>query len=205
MTLSTTRERSEQGDAITVILCGAAAVIVVLIANVLDFLDTFRPDGVAARVPLESGSGEGVLENTSARVSGSLSELTVVVTDLNAVSTFCLGAAIVVAALAQLVVIAAVMHLAWSFLRGRFFVRAAARDFGIISWAMFLGALGVLLLQHMGTNGVLAALGTDGREPVHPIAFWSFAPYWFAATAVGLLSVAFRRGAQLQRDTEGLV
>lgn len=205
MSAPSARRRSEQSDAITVILAGAAAAVVVVIANVLNFLDTFRPDGIAARVPLESGSGEGVLDSSSARISGSLSELTVVVTDLDTVSTLCLGAAIVVAALAELVVIAAVMHLAWSFLRGRFFVRTTTRDFGVISWAMFLGALGVLLLEHMGINGVLATIGADGREPVHPIHFWAFAPFWFAATAVGLLSVAFRCGAQLQRDTEGLV
>jgi len=116
-----------------------------------------------------------------------------------------LAASIIVWGVACLVVIAAVMYVARGFLRGRLFVPATARAFDIIGWSIVSGALIVLILENVGRNGVLRALGVTDAQPLHFLDFWAWAPVWAVGVAVGLVAVAFRRGVRLQRDTEGLV
>ena len=133
-------------------------------------------------------------------------------TDVNAVSVVAIIAAIALWALAAAAVVAAVTLVAWNFLRGRFFVTGNARAFDVIGWTLVLAPIAIVMLETMGRNGVTAALGIGGGEPVHPIEFWTIAPVFAIGVTVGLVAVAFRRGIrlhgenrELERETEGLV
>ncbi|WP_456286856.1 hypothetical protein M1D46_05375 [Microbacterium sp. JZ70] len=201
----TGRRRAEQGDAITVLFIGAAVLMVVAISAALRWAETFTLEGVAARVPVHAAPGQAVVDGADVTITGSVDSMLVVVPVVDTMSAVCLAASILIAALAQTISATAVMYIAWSFLRGRFVTSAVVRALTLLGWTVFTGALAVLFVDRLALNGILAALGADGAEPIHPLEFWSSAPLFFIATAVGLLAIAFRRGIRLQRDTEGLV
>lgn len=201
----TSGERSSTADGFTVILWGTAAAVLTVISAIIDLNGTFTPDGLALAVRVDPAAVSAAIESTTVAVAGTATEVTVVSADVNAVSTACAAASILLTALARLIIIGAVMHLAWSFLRGRFFSPAVTRDLYAISIAVIAWGLGGILLDRMAHNGMLTALGVEETEPLHPLEFWGITGYVFASVAVGLLALAFRRGLQLQKDTEGLV
>ena len=200
-----TRTRSNNTDGFTVILWGVAAAVLTVISAISDFTRTFTPDGLALTVRVEPASVSAIIESTTVAVAGAATEMTVVSAGVNAISTGSAAASIVVTALAKLVIIGAVMHLAWSFLRGRFFSPAVTGDLYAISIAIIVWGFGGILLDRMAHNGMLTALGVEETEPLHPLHFWGITGYVFASMAIALLALAFRRGFQLQKDTEGLV
>ena len=82
-------------------------------------------------------------------------------------------------------------------------VGAVAVSVAVSMSLMLAGLLGPWF-ENMGLNGVFAALGGDfgdGRW----LLFRDGIPLYIAAIAVGVLVIVFRRGADLQKDTEGLV
>jgi hypothetical protein len=197
--------RSHTADAVTVLLIGAAAAVVVVLSTVLRFVGTFRDAGVATTIdvddaPVLAGVGSGATE-----VPGIVEEVLVIVPDLDIGSRIALAASIGLWALAALVVIGAILLLALNFLRGRVFAASSARAFDVIGWTVVLAAIGILGAENMAANGVLSALGAESGGPLHPREFWAFAPAWAIGTAVGLLGIAFRRGIRLERDVRGLV
>lgn len=196
--------RSEAADYVTVILFAAASAIGVAGATVLRLFEMFRPDGFAwtlrlDEMPLAAASDAG-LPTAGIYVD----QVVVVSPDVNVVSMTSGAASAIIVGIAALVGISAVAFVALSFLRGRFFVRSTARAFDVIGWAVLIGGLAAMSLDTMARNGVLAAIG-DESAPIHPVEFWSFAPVWAIAIAIGLLSRAFRRGIRLEHDTAGLV
>lgn len=201
---STRATRSEAADIWTVLLFAAAAVIVVVLTTILRLFDMFRVDGFAWTVQVDQAPIEASINSGTSGVEGYVDELLVVSPEVNQVSMLAGGASAIVWALAALTVITAVGFLAWSFLRGRFFVPATARVFDVVGWTILVSALLVMMLDKFALNGVLAAVGSEG-EPSHPIEFWSFAPVWAIGIAIGLLARAFRRGIRLQEDARGLV
>ncbi|MCI1020390.1 DUF2975 domain-containing protein [Microbacterium sp. C5A9] len=209
---TTTATRSQSADAITVILFGAAAVVVTAISTVLRVLGTFRDQGIAWSIPIDEQPISATTDSGAGSVEGIAQSAMVFATGVDAVSTAAIIGSLVLWALAPLVVIAGIMLVAWNFLRGRFFVRGNARAFDAIGWTLTLAPMIIVLLENVGLNGVTAALGFDAGEPVHPIEFWSIVPFFAAGVAVGLIAAAFRQGIRLQRenaalenDTRGLV
>lgn len=201
---STRASRSEAADIWTVLLFAAAAALVVVLTTVIRLFDMFRVDGFAWTVQVDQRPIEASIDSGASGVEGYVDELLVVSTGVNQLSMIAGAASAIVWALAALTVIVAVGFLAWSFLRGRFFVPATARVFDVVGWTILAGALLVMILDKFALNGVLAAVGAEG-EPSHPIEFWSFAPAWAIGIVVGLLARAFRRGIRLQEDARGLV
>lgn len=197
-------QRNETADLVTVIVLGALTTIVIVSAAATRLWSAFRPDGFAWTLDVDQTPVETTVASGSRSVSGYADILLVVDPDV-ATATAIAGAASIIAwALTALVIVGAVMFLAWSFLRGRFFVRSTARTFNIIGWTLVIGGLVVLGLENMVRNGILASLGVTG-EPLHPLAFWNYAPVWLIGVAMGVLAVAFRRGIRLQHETDGLV
>jgi hypothetical protein len=129
----------------------------------------------------------------------------VIAEGVNVLSTVSLGASIIVSTIAWLVVIALFATLALRFLRGRFFDPTNPRLLDAAGWTMFGGALAISFLDTLGRNGVLAAAGLGEFQPSSWAIIASFIPIWIAATVLGLISLAFRRGIRMQRDTDGLV
>lgn len=202
MTDTTRKERSDILATLTVAGVVAATVIVTAVVR---WLETFTVDGISmpvpfAGVPADFSPAEG-LPPATVRVT----EGDVVADGVNALSTFSAAASIVVGTAAWLAVIALISLLAVRFLRGRFFDPSNPRLLDAAAWTMLGGALAVLLLDTFARNGVLAAAGLGDFSPSSWSVTASFIPIWMAAMVLGLISVAFRRGIRLQRETEGLV
>ncbi len=210
--MGTTVTRSQGADAITVILFGAAAAVVTAISSILRVLSTFRDQGIAWSIPIDEQPISATVDSGATSVEGVAQQAMVFATGVDAVSTAAIISSLALWTLAPLVVIAGVMVVAWNLLRGRFFVQSNVRAFDAIGWTLTLAPLLIVLLENMGRNGVIVALGADSGDPAHPIEFWSIAPLFATGVAVGLIAAAFRQGIRLQRenaalesDTRGLV
>lgn len=213
-TTSTTAKatRSETADAITVILYAAAALVTVAFATILRVASTFRETGIAWTIPIDQQPISATTDSGAISIEGYADEAMIIATDVNAVSVAAIITAITLWALAAALVIASVTLVAWNFLRGRFFVRGNVRAFNAIGWTLVGAPILIVMLETMGRNGVTAALGLGDGEPVHPLEFWTIAPFFATGVTVGLIAVAFRRGIRLQqekaaleKETEGLV
>ncbi|MBD3941389.1 DUF2975 domain-containing protein [Microbacterium sp. NEAU-LLC] len=197
--------RSETADAVTVIVVGALAAIVVVAAAGMRAVDVFRPGGIAWTFDVDQVPIDAKLDSETAGVQGFMTQAEVIAPGVNAVSVTAIVLSIVLGALAALLVIAAVMFVAFSLLRGRIFMPATARAFDVIGWAIVLGAAAVMFFDTLGRNGVLAALGAEDVGADLGAQFWAFAPAWAAGVSVGIVARAFRRGVRLQRETDLLV
>lgn len=200
----TRAQRNETADLVTVIVLGALTTLVVASVTATRLWSAFRPDGFAWSLDVDQTPVEATAASGAAPVQGYAGELLVIDPDVSTATAVAGAASIIVWALTALVIVASVMFLAWSFLRGRFFVRSTARTFTVIGWTLVIGGLVVLGLENVVRNGILASLGVTG-EPLHPLAFWNYAPVWLIGVAMGILAVAFRRGIRLQDDSRGLV
>jgi hypothetical protein len=204
--------RSQTADAVTVLLFGAAALVVVVISTVLRTLGTFRDQGIAWSVPIDEQPLSATADSGAVAVDGIAQQVMVFATDVDPLSTAAIIGSLVLWTLAPLIVILGVMLVAWNFLRGRFFVRGNARAFDAIGWTLVLAPMLIVMLENRGLNGVLGAIGLGPGEPVHPLEFWSIVPLFATGVAVGLIAAAFRQGIRLQqekhvleKETEGLV
>lgn len=204
--------RSETADAITVILYAAAALVTVAFATILRVASTFRETRIAWTIPIDQQPISATTDSGAISIEGFADEAMIIASGVDAVSVAAIIAAIALWALAALLVIASVTLVAWNFLRGRFFVGANVWAFNIIGWTLVGAPILIVMLETMGRNGVTAALGLGEGEPVHPIEFWTIAPFFATGVTVGLVAVAFRRGIRLQhekaaleKETEGLV
>lgn len=209
-TIPTTR--SEFADAVTVILLAAAALIVTGIATTLRVASTFREEGIAWSIPIDEQPISATTDSGAVSVEGIAQEALVVAPGVDAGSTAAIVGAIALWTLATVVVIAAVVVIAWNCGRGRFFARSNARALDIVGWTLALAPVLIVILETWGRNGVTAALGISEGEPTHPIEFWSIAPIFATGVTVGLISTSLRRALRLQqqkealqKDTEGLV
>lgn len=199
---TTTKERNDILS--TLVVAGMVAAIVV-VTSVFRWSETFTVDGVSvpvpfAGVPADFAPADGLPETTVRVTEGD-----VIAEGVNALSTVSIGASIIAGAIAWLVVIALFGTLALRFLRGRFFDSTNPRLLDAAGWTMFGGALAIYFLDTFGRNGVLAAAGLGDFQPNSWAITASFIPIWIAATVLGLISLAFRRGIRLQRDTDGLI
>ncbi|MFK4115007.1 hypothetical protein ACI2K6_10290 [Microbacterium sp. NPDC006705] len=197
--------RSDAADAIAVLMLGLGAAITVVLTVIARFMNVFREAGVAWRIDIDDEPFSASVGSGAGYVDGIVENALVIAREVDGGTAVALAGSIIAWGVASLVVIAAVMYVARSFLRGRLFVPATARAFDVIGWSIVSGALVILVLENIGRNGILAALGVDDVEPLHFLDFWAYAPAWAIGVAVGLIAIAFRRGVRLQRDTEGLV
>lgn len=197
--------RSDAADAITVLLLGIGAAITVVLSVVARFLDVFRDAGVAWTIDIDDAPFAATVGSGTGSVEGIVESALVIAPGVDGGTAAALAGSIVVWGITCLAVILAVMYVARSFLRGRFFVPTTARAFDVIGWALVGGGFIVLILENIGRNGILSALGAGEGEPLHFLDFWGWAPVWAVGVTVGLIAVAFRRGVRLQRDTDGLV
>src|SRR5690606_14637062 len=123
---------------------------------------------------------------------------TLVVPDLNIVSTVSFVIAIVVRTLtlvAATVLAVLVCRRLW---RGIVFDAGNSRMLTAMSLLMLVAALGGMFFENMGLNGVFAALG--GEHVGQWMLLWDQAPLIVASIAAGVLVIVFRRGAVLQKD-----
>lgn len=205
--------RKLRADAIAVLAMGVVATGSTIAIAAERLFRLFTPEGIVWRVPVEhaAASAQGLQlpsrEGSTAptTVAGTLTELQVVVSNVNTVSTVFLGTSIVVAAIAVIVAILSIVRLAWLFQQGRFFTMATSLALRVFTWTSIFGGLVAYGLWFMGENGVEAALGASTRVG-NDLQWWG--GYWillFAVTSSGLIDVALRRAMRLQHETEGLI
>lgn len=197
--------QKERNDILATLAVSGVLAVIVLVAAVIRWLETFTPEGTSvpvpfAFVPAELTPSDGLPPTAVDVTWGNVSA-----EGTNLLSVLSLAASIVVGAVAGLTVIALFAVLALRFLRGRFFDATNPRVLDAAGWTMFAGALAVYFLDTLGRNGVLAAAGLADFDPNSWALVWPFFAVWIGATVLGLLSLAFRRGIRLQRDSEGLV
>ena len=197
--------RSERADALTVIFLAAAAFVAVLLATYLRVTGTFRDGGIAWTISIDEQPISATADSGTTAVEGIVKQAMIFASNVDTVSIAAIIAAITLWALAATAVIGAVALVAWNFLRGRVFVQSNLHAFNVAGWTLTLGPVTNLLFEHMGANGVTAALGINEVTPELSIQFWSIMPIFATGVAAGLLSIPFRRGIRLQRETEGLV
>lgn len=201
----TRSQRSETADLVTVMVLGALAALVVSSVTITRLWSAFRDVGFAWTVMIDELPVDATVDSGEHAVNGIASELLLIIPGIDGPTAFAGATSIILWGLTALIVIGVAMFLAWSFLRGRFFVTATARAFDVIGWTLVIGGLAAVGLENMARNGVLAASVGAGGEPLHPLDFWAFAPVWAVGVVMGMLGMAFRRGMRLQHETEGLV
>lgn len=205
--------RKMRADAIAIFALGVAAGIMVIAMAVQTFSRTFTTDGIMWRLPIspQAGTAEGLTlysadgPVSAEPVTGNFTDIQITVTDLNSVSTVCLGAAIILAALTLLTVIASTVRIAWLFQQGRFFTLATSHALRTLNWALLVGGLGTYACWNLGANGVEGALNVRGAA-TGTVEWWGwYVIALFTVTSLGLIDIALRRAIRLQHDAEGLV
>lgn len=205
--------RKMRADAIAIFALGIMATVAVASLAVRMFTQTFTDQGVSWNLPVQphpytadgltTYSADGPVVST--QITGTVSHLQVIVPNLNTVSAVCLGAAIVLGALAMLVIISSTVRIAWLFQRGQFFTLATSHAVRTFAWGLVAGGLGSYVCWNLGANGVEAALGVRATN-LDTIVSWAW--YFcalFTITSFGLIDIALRRAIRVQHDTEGLV
>ena len=204
MTTTATTTRSEKADAITVILYAAAALVTVVFATIRGVARPYGVLGSAWTIPIDQQPISATTDSGAISIEGFADEALIIASDVDTASIVAIVAAIVLWVLASVMVIAGVTLVAWNFLRGRFFVRPNVWAFNAIGWTLVGAPILIVMLETMGRNGVTAALGLGDGEPVHPLEFWTIAPFFAIGVTVGLIAVAFRRGIRLQNEKDAL-
>lgn len=205
--------RKVRADAIAVIGLGTLATASAIYLTIRQYLITFVPGGIIWNLPVEphEASATGLMSfstdgaQQTPTVQGTLSNLQVLVPNLNTVSTVCLAIAIGAAGLTIVAGIACVVRFAWLFQQGQFFTMATSRTMRTFTYTLLTGGLIAYGCWFFAANGIEAALQV--RATLSGSTEW-WAWYWilfFAISASGLIDIALRRAIRLQHETEGLV
>lgn len=111
-------------------------------------------------------------------------------------------ATVIMAALTSIAVIGCYVVLAAEISRGRTFSRRAVRMLSWMAVIVLLGTVACYLIDSAIGKGVRTAVGLDDVGGSTPLSYWmGFAIF----AALTLITYAFRRGAALEKETEGLV
>ena len=201
----TSVSRSERADAITVLIAGLLAVVVVIGLVSLGAVRTLRRDGIGWILPVGGRRVDAPSGSRTMPVHGDAMTALVVAPNVNAVSVTAIVLSHLVYATVALTIVGGALFISWSFLRDRFFTPGTVRALAAISGALAFGPALIFVLDTFGRNGVLAALSIDDAGFFDAGTYWSWLPLFTAGIGLGLITQAFRRSERLQRDTEGLV
>lgn len=160
--------------------------------------DEVRVLGEFAGTPAQAPVGPG-----GAPVTVELDRAFLLTDELPGASLVSLVLAEVVFAVTVAVVVACLVLLSASTLRGQVFSRRNTRLVGTAGTVGLLGAAAVPFLGNMAANGAFARISERGFDNV--IMAVDLMPFVLGAFVVAIISTAFAVGERLQRDTEGLV
>lgn len=196
--------KNQRGDLLATKITVPAVILIAIVVAILRLVDLFAVDGITATVPLPNGTMTAKLADGSV-VSGGASSMIVTSNEVNTVSVICLAASIIALSLTWAAAAVAMGVVANEITAGRAFSPTAVRWLTATSWIVLGGTVLVMAFDTLGRNGVYATLSPDFDSPAgFPTMVPYVAPFAFAF-ALGLLAIAFHRGAQLQKETEGLV
>ncbi|MGP6170348.1 hypothetical protein ACTU6V_03955 [Microbacterium sp. A204] len=199
--MNTKQVRSDRNDLNAAIVVGGLVIAWLLYDGIRALVQLFATAGsvtVTTRVPAQE-----LTVAIGAGAPATVDAATLTVENVNGVSTVCLVLAIALRAVCLVGVTALGVVLCRRLMRGAVFDRVNSS----LTFAMSIGFLAAGLawawFENMGLNGVFAALG--GEFDGQWLLFLDGIPLFVAAIALGVLVIVFRRGASLQKDTEGLV
>ncbi|MGR0221196.1 hypothetical protein [Agromyces sp. ZXT2-6] len=179
------------------IVAWAVVTAAMRIAEALTSADV-RVLGEFAGTPAEAPIGPG-----GAPVTVELERAFLTTDELPVASLVSLIAAEVVFAATVAVVVACLVLLSASTLRGRVFSRRNTRLVGTAGTVGLIGAAAVPFLGNMAANGAFARISDGDFDNV--IMAVDLMPFVLGAFVVAIIGTAFAVGERLQRDTEGLV
>ena len=128
-------------------------------------------------------------------------QVTVRVSDINALSHALLMVGTAIGAITVITVIGCTVLLCRELIAGRAFSPRAVGAVGVGVLGGLIGGVVAWFFSNMGVNGALAALGAfeaSTTAPIEPTLI-------FAIAALGSVTAAFTIGGRIQRETEGLV
>ncbi|MGP6177334.1 hypothetical protein ACTU6U_08535 [Microbacterium sp. A196] len=199
--MNTKQVKSDRNDLNAAIVVGGLVIAWLLYDGIRALVQLFATAGsvtVTTRVPAQE-----LTVAIGAGAPATVDAATLTVENVNGVSTVCLVLAIALRAVCLVGVTALGVVLCRRLMRGAVFDRVNSS----LTFAMSIGFLAAGLawawFENMGLNGVFAALG--GEFDGQWLLFLDGIPLFVAAIALGVLVIVFRRGASLQKDTEGLV
>ncbi|MBC9927694.1 MULTISPECIES: hypothetical protein [unclassified Leucobacter] len=202
-----------RADAIAILVLGFASGASIIALAWQKFTDTFTSGGVVWQLPVspQPATAEGLQVYTSAGllnaspIEGVITHLQVTIPNLNTVSSVCLGAAIVLAAITLFIVVGSTARIAWLFQQGRFFTLPTSHALRILTWALGAGGFGAFAAWNLGANGVEAALNVRASDTGSGEWWGWYFIVLFAVSSFGLIDIALRRAIRVQHDAEGLV
>ncbi|GAA3939650.1 hypothetical protein [Microbacterium soli] len=198
-----TQAIADRNDFYTAIVVGALIVGWLVYSGIRDTVSLFENASavtVTSRIPVQ--------EITAAIGSGataSVDTATLVVQDVNSISIASLVIAIATHTLGLVATTALAILICRRLLRGLVFDGVNVRLTLAMSMVLLVTALGSAFFSKMGLNGVFAVLDSDFDFDRGYALLLDQVPLIAASFALGVLVIVFRRGALLQRETEGLV
>lgn len=194
--------KADRNDLLSAMIVGALAIGVLVYDGARRLLELFSTAGAVTVTtpvptqPITAAIGQGAAATTDVA--------TLVVDGVNVISVVSLVLAIALRAVCLIAVAVLAVIVCQRLLRGVVFDQVNSR----LTFAMSIGLIAAGLVgpwfENMGLNGVFAALGGDFGD-ARWLLFRDGMPLFVAAIAVGVLVIVFRRGARLQKETEGLV
>ncbi|MGM1017834.1 MAG: hypothetical protein ACQEW8_09885 [Actinomycetota bacterium] len=191
----------DRTDLVTAVAVGVFVAGLLLGAGIRRMVDLFaEPGAMTVRAPLDS---QTVTTDVGEGVPGLMDSAILSIPGVNTVSIVCLVLSIVLATGGLVATTALATVICIRLLRGAVFDRVNIRLLFASSMLLLLAGIGAAFFENMGLNGVFAAAGDDfdGQTAL----FLQALPQFAGAMAVGVLVIVFRRGAALQRETDGLV
>jgi hypothetical protein len=185
-----------------VIVVGALAAVGTVAFAVTRLVGILPNSGVEVLVPFVDTIASLPIGESRHGVDVEVDQAIITVSNLPGVVVAFLALAVVLDAVTILAILACSGVLCSNLMRGRAFSRTNTRL--VIGSAIILVAGTGLggFVQTMGVNGALAAIGDRSYDSF--VASGSLAPY-LIATGIAAISVAFKAGERMQRDTAGLV
>ncbi|WP_165362687.1 hypothetical protein [Promicromonospora panici] len=178
-------------------LAGGLGVLVGLGLIVRDLVRILPNRDVPVPVDLASTPHDVLLGGTA---TAQATEAVIRVSDLSPVRFAVVLTAALLPTLVLMMVAVCFAVLGTSFGRGDVFAQGSLRAMKVTALTLLLGSVAIPALQVMAARSALGSVGVDVGQRMETD--WVL---FAAGVMLGTVWYAFRRGARLQRDTEGLV
>ena len=180
-------------------ILATATVVGIIVVAVIRFTGAFTNAGLSLEVPIpESFGAQHAPSGASLQVTQAI--VTVTGADAGLVTLVC--GTILLAAIAGIAVVVCYLLLTVEVSRSRTFSRRSIRMLSALSAIILIATTGCYLLDSAIARAVRTAAGLGEVGAITSLSYWmAFA----IVGALGLIAYAFRKGAALQRETEGLV
>lgn len=177
-----------------------AGLIIAVAASHL--VETFAGGTIRLVAPFVDESAELPIGPDGTMRTVEVEQATITAPDTPLISVFALVAQVVVQALAMLTIVACLTWLCLNIARTRVFAPANEHLLGTCALASGLAWGLTMLLNAMSINGAFASISD---RDYNNVLFEAELTPLIVTLVFGVLAAAFRVGARLQKDTEGLV